>query len=92
MNNTTKVIACSLTGAERTQRAQRWQALGRYDVEPLDNGIRLAFANDVEHDLRELAALERECCAFADWEVSGNAIAVTADTAEGVAAVHALGF
>ncbi|HEY2371064.1 MAG TPA: hypothetical protein VGH82_00810 [Gaiellaceae bacterium] len=92
MNEQTKVIACSLNGAERTQRAERWHALGGYDVEQLENGIRLEFANDVEHELRELAVLERECCAFADWDVSGSTIAITADNATAIEAVRALGF
>jgi hypothetical protein len=92
MNEQTKVIACSLNGAERAQRAERWHALGGYDVEQLDNGVRLAFANDVDHDLRELAVLERECCAFADWDVRGNTIAITAGDATAVDAVRALGF
>jgi hypothetical protein len=92
MNEQAKVIACSLSGVERARRAERWRALGGYDVEQLGNGIRLVFANDVEHDLHELAVLERECCAFADWDVSGSTIAITADNATAVAAVRALGF
>ena len=92
MNEQTKVIACSLSGAERACRAERWRVLGDYDVEQLDNGIRLVFARDVERNLRELAVLERECCAFADWEVRGNTIAITADDAVAVEAVRSLGF
>jgi hypothetical protein len=92
MNEQTKVIACSLDGKERAQRAEHWHALGNYDVEQLDNGIRLVFEYDIEHELRELAKLERECCAFADWDVSGNSIEITADGATAVAAVRALGF
>lgn len=92
MNEQTKVIACSLSGAERAQRAERWHTLGAYDVEQLDNGIRLVFAHDVEHELHELAVLERECCAFAAWDVSGNMIAITAARATAVDAVRALGF
>jgi hypothetical protein len=92
MNEQTKVIACSLSGTERAQRAERWHTLGGYDVEQLDNGIRLVFTRDVEDELHELAVLERECCAFADWDVSGNTIAITADNATAVDAVRALGF
>ena len=50
------------------------------------------FASDVEPELHELAVLERECGAFADWDVRGNTIAITADDATAVEAVHALGF
>ena len=92
MNDQTKVIACSLNGVERAKRAERWHGLGGYDIEQLDNGIRLVFANDVEHDLHELAMLERECCGFADWQVSGNSIAITAGNPTAAEAVRALGF
>jgi hypothetical protein len=92
MNDQTKVIACSLNGTERAQRAERWHTLGAYEVEQLDNGIRLVFARNVGSELHELAVLERECCAFADWDVSGSTIAITADNAVAVEAVRALGF
>jgi hypothetical protein len=92
MNEQTEPIACGLNGAERSKRAARWHALGGYGVEQLDNGIRLVFANDVERGLDELAVLERECCPFADWEVDGNTIAITAGDATAVEAVRALGF
>jgi hypothetical protein len=92
MNEQTKIIACGLSSIERAQRAERWHALGAYDVELLDDGIRLVFAHDVESELQELAVLERDCCAFADWDVSGNTIAITADNATAVDAVRALGF
>ena len=35
MNERTKVIACSLKGAERAQRTERWHALGGYEVEQI---------------------------------------------------------
>jgi len=92
MSTATKVIACRLTARDRAQRSERWGALGSYDCEQLDDGLRLVFAADVEAELQELAALERECCAFAEWSVVGNAIEVRAHTAEAIAAVHALGF
>jgi len=92
MDEQKKVIACGLNGAERAQRAERWHTLGGYNVEQLANGIRLVFADDVEHELQQLAVLERECCAFADWNVSGNTIAITGDDPTAVDAVRALGF
>jgi hypothetical protein len=38
------------------------------------SGLRLIYRadNEVEQELRELAALERECCAFADWSVRSS--------------------
>ncbi|HET7855335.1 MAG TPA: hypothetical protein VFL41_02650 [Gaiellaceae bacterium] len=42
----------------------------------------------------ELAALERVCCAFADWSLSGDSdrlvLEVTGNTDEAVAAVQAM--
>jgi hypothetical protein len=92
MSTQEKVIACSLSSAERKERAARWQTLGSYDVEQLDNGLRLVFANDVTAQLQELATLEAGCCAFAAWTAEGNTIEITAATAEAIAAVNALGF
>ena len=92
MSTHEKVIACSLSSTDRAQRAARWQLLGDYDVEQLDNGLRLVFTHDVADELEELATLEAECCAFADWTARGNTMEITAATAEAIAAVNALGF
>ncbi len=92
MSTHEKVVACSLESGDRAARAARWQSLGAYDVQRLDNGLRLVFDRDVAGELRELATLEAECCAFADWTPRGNAMEITAATAEAIAAVNALGF
>jgi hypothetical protein len=44
------------------------------DIVASDSGLRLICRadNEVEQELRELAALERECCAFADWSVRSS--------------------
>jgi hypothetical protein len=68
------VVACALGDEALTERRQRWQALGAragIDIVSTDSGLRLIFRADrgVEEELRELAALERHCCAFADWSV-----------------------
>jgi hypothetical protein len=48
----------------------------------------------VADELRSLAALERDCCAFAAWAVQEHgaelALDVTADGADAVAAVRSL--
>jgi hypothetical protein len=92
-------IACSLDDQGRRERAARWQVLGaRTAVESTrtDEGLRLTFRPEpgVARELRELAALERECCSFADWRVSetadGVVLDVGAEGAEAVAAVHGM--
>jgi hypothetical protein len=96
---TTATVACSLTASDLKDRRERWrQLIERAAVESVTtaDGRRLLFhtAPGVESELRELAALERTCCAFAEWRVhtSGETLVldVTAQSAEGVAAVHAM--
>jgi hypothetical protein len=88
-------IACTLTDPQMSERRQRWHALAdRAFVERTErpDGLRLVFRADagVAQELRDLAALERQCCAFAEWAVSGVVLAVTARSDEGVAAVHGM--
>jgi len=44
----------------------------------------------VEEELHELAALERECCAFADWTVDGAVLEIRGYSDESAAAVRAM--
>ena len=92
------VVACSLDKDEMTQRGARWRDLGGALVErtPSERGQRLVFRREagVEDELRKLAELEQECCAFADWAVSADDREVVLDVSgssdEGVAAVQAM--
>ena len=92
-------VACSLSRADLTTRQQRWLLLGaraHIDTVLTGNGVRLSFQNEpsTEDELKELAALEQDCCAFADWSLHshGNALTleVSAHSAEGIAAVQAM--
>jgi hypothetical protein len=92
-------VACTLNGEAMRERQRRWQALAaRAFVERVETGrgLRLVFHSEpgVEAELHELAALERDCCAFADWTVgvAGDAVAleVSAYGDEGAAAVKAM--
>jgi hypothetical protein len=70
-------IACTLNDDDRGTRAERWRRFGneaRGRVEETDKGLRLTFrwSPEREYELRELADLERECCAFATWTVWTN--------------------
>ena len=90
-------IACSLQEADLAHRQDRWLELGqRAGIEALatSNGLRLRFraVPGVRAELRQLADLERECCAFADWSVHARGdelvLAVTADSEEAIAAAQ----
>ena len=86
-------MECTLTQEERGTRGKRWQALVKADVADISNGLRLAFPASAEAELRELARLETDCCAFASWDVTRDGERVILDvTAEGeaVAAVQSM--
>jgi hypothetical protein len=92
-------IACALGEADLSNRQNRWLQLGQHattDVVTTANGLRLLFrvAPGVEEELRQLAELERDCCAFAEWSVHARgeelALDVTADSEEGIASVQGM--
>jgi DNA-binding transcriptional MerR regulator len=67
-------IACSLDGELMRGRLTDWQAvLQRASArEPIDGGVALTFAADVELtvELARLAAAEQACCAFFDFTLA----------------------
>lgn len=72
-----KPVACSLGAAELELRRARWQALS--DSALVEHGQRREGVRhvyraepDVERELRELVALEAECCPFLDFEVAAG--------------------
>jgi hypothetical protein len=92
-------IACSLAEADLANRQDRWLQLWQragVNAVTTSNGLQLLFraAPGVEPELNQLAELERDCCAFADWSVraSGNELVLdmTAPTEEGITAVQAM--
>jgi hypothetical protein len=92
------VIACSLGQEELAERRARWHALADDGlIERVDTatGVRLAFrpGDATERELRQLAALELQCCAFARFDVSTSGKELLLDVSappEGVAAVRAM--
>lgn len=68
-------VACTLTGSEGMDRMARWEQLA-VAAPPVvvrdDRALTVRFADrpGVLAELRTLAAAERECCAFLDWQVS----------------------
>jgi hypothetical protein len=92
-------IACSLAKGDLAYRQERWRQLwhrAAVNTVTTSNGLRLLFraAPGVEVELRQLAELERDCCAFADWsvQVRGEELVldVTARTEEGITAVQVM--
>ena len=93
------LVACTLGTGDRAQRAARWEELTARALRRAsrtERGLRLVFGADpgVEDELRSLVALERECCAFAQWSVSAAGrrltLEVGGDSEEAVAAAQAL--
>jgi hypothetical protein len=89
-------IACDLTSGDLAAQRDRWHRLGERALagrEQTAGGLRIAFraAEGVEAELRALAAVETECCAWADWRVETGPEQVVLDvraTGDGVTALH----
>lgn len=68
-------IACSLDAAGLGDRVDRWRALADralITAERTDEGAIQRYRNQagVEAELRDLIALEAECCPFLDFELA----------------------
>ena len=87
--DSTPPVACTLTSADLAAQSQRWERLaaramaGRTETA---DGLRMVFRPEpgAEDELRELVAVENECCRWADWTVE-------VDDAQLVLAVRAAG-
>ena len=93
------VVACSLGPGDQAGRAARWKVLTERSLARAartERGVSLTFRVDpgVAEELRDLAALERGCCAFATWSVHEHGaeltLDVTGDSTDAVAAVRSL--
>ena len=88
-------VACTLGLVDGMERMQRWQRL--VDVanpafDRADNRLTVGFTGGagVLEELQVLAAAERECCAFLDWDVSvvdRPTLTITADNPEDLDAI-----
>ena len=95
---TAEPLACTLTGSQQLDRRERWQRLRdagdalRIET-PTGLRIELRRSPPVEHELRELVELERECCAFATWEIrdTGTRLALEIDAeGHGIDVLHGM--
>lgn len=91
-------IACDLGGDKAATQVERWLQLGKQAglgrVETPD-GLEIRFRGEaaVERELRDLVAVESDCCAWARWEVhrvGGELVMRVSSTPEGATALHAM--
>ena len=74
-------IMCTLTPGELQDRGAAWQKLlasGMLHRHVIPGGIMLRADPGAAGALSELVALERECCAWIDFEVDGSDVRMTA--------------
>jgi len=96
IESVTTPVVCTLAAGDLSTQRRRWERLGAdalVERVKTEDGLRLSFRADagVVRELQELAAVERECCAWATWTVHESGGQVTLDvssTGEGVAALH----
>ena len=68
----TTPVACILTLADLTARAERWHRLtARAMTERAEtpDGLHVCFRPEAEEELRALVAAETECCPWVTWTV-----------------------
>ena len=91
-------VACTLTPADLSAQADRWQRLmARAMTERAEtaDGLRMSFRPEpgVGEELRRLVAVENDCCSWAAWAVETVAGAPVLDvrsTGPGIATLHGM--
>jgi hypothetical protein len=87
-------VACTLGASDGAARLARWRALSdaRLNVRRMPDHIVVLYESrpDVHEELEALVAAERECCSFADWELtrdSEHAVLRIRSDAQGLTAI-----
>jgi hypothetical protein len=91
-------VACTLDAAGFQTQSDRWtHLLVSAGVERVDtkDGLQLHFRTEsgVDQELRELVAVETECCSWASWTVqseAGRLVLRVRSTGDGVAVIHSM--
>lgn len=91
-------VACTLTRSDLAAQRGRWERLAaRALTERAEtvHGLRLSFrpGAGADDELRQLVAVENQCCRWATWTVQTRAGHVVLDirsTGEGIAALHGM--
>src|SRR5919204_5301008 len=89
-------VACTLGSAELRAQAERWKALyaaAGTERTVTEDGLRVRFRRDpaAEHELRDLVAVETECCAWANWNVEAVAAELVLEissSGHGIPVIH----
>ena len=90
-------VACSLSPAGLAAQAGRWTRLAdraMTERTKTAHGLRIGFRPEpgAEQELRELVAVETECCPWATWTVetsaAGQVVLDVRSTGQGIAALH----
>jgi hypothetical protein len=82
-STTLPLIACSLDAGDQKQRLADWSSLLQEATrrEEITDGLRYTFAatDELKSRLQALAAAEKACCAFLDFEIvpTGEALHLT---------------
>jgi hypothetical protein len=87
-------LACTLLDTDGAARLARWRALSdaRLGVQRLPDELVVRYRPQpgVAHELEALVAAERECCSFADWQLTQDSehllLRIRSD-AQGLAAI-----
>ena len=82
--NESQPIVCTLTAADLADRERAWTKLlasGLVHRDRIPGGIRLRAAPGAGPALVELIDLERECCAWIQFEVAQDPVTGTTDVA-----------
>jgi len=87
-------LACTLVATDGAARLARWRALSdaRLSVRRTPDQLVVRYRSQcgVQQELEALVAAERECCSFADWEVTPDSehvlLRIRSD-AQGLAAI-----
>ncbi|HKW70006.1 MAG TPA: hypothetical protein VJP81_05425 [Candidatus Dormibacteraeota bacterium] len=77
----TRRIMCTLGTADLKDRGAAWRKLfasGLLHRQRVPGGVRLRAEPGAADALLQLIDLERECCAWIDYEVSGPVVTLTA--------------
>jgi hypothetical protein len=77
-------IVCTLTPGELQDRGTAWHKLmssGLVARDRVPGGIRLRAEPGAAAALMELVDLERECCAWIQFDAKGDSVTMTADAA-----------
>jgi hypothetical protein len=77
-----KPVVCTLSARDLRDRGGAWEKLltsGLVTRERVPGGIRLEAEPGARAALLQLVDLERECCAWIDYDVAGPVVTMTAE-------------